>query len=117
MSSRRYISYKFLYDDDLGNTSIKRHRSYLASDGLSEETPTTGLFLARVVVFDEKVTGTSKGLRHVLSYVGSRQLKAKIPYAPGNSQLIDHIEEILAVERVACGDYYGEVNIRGGHGF
>ena len=114
MSSRRYISYKFLYDGDRGETSIKIHRSYLNQDGTSEDTPTTQLFLDRVVNFDERVTGTSKGLRHLLSYVGDRELKAKIPYAPGDTNLIDHIEEILAVRRVECGDYFGENNISGG---
>ena len=114
MSSRRYISYKFLYDGDLGEQSIKIHRSYLAEDGVNEDTPTTQLFLDRVVSFDEKVTGTSQGLRHVMSYVGDRKLKAKIPYAPGDTNLIDHIEEILAVERVECGDYFGERNVTGG---
>ncbi len=114
MSSRRYRTYKFLYDDDLGRTVIKRHRSYLNADGTTEDTPTTPLFLARVVDFDEKVTGTSVGLRHVLSYVGQRQLKTKIPYAPGDPLLVEHIEEILAVERVICGDYFGETLITGG---
>ena len=114
MSSRRYISYKFLYDNDLGETSIKIHRSYLNQDGTSEDTPTTQLFLDRVVNFDERVTGTSEGLRYLLSYVEGRELKAKIPYAPGDTNLIDHIEEILAVERVECGDYFGERNLTGG---
>ena len=114
MSSRRYRTYKFLYDDDLDRSIIKSHRSYLNADGTSEDTPTTQLFLDRVVNFNEKVTGTSQGLRHVLSYVGTRQLKAKIPYAPGDPKLVQHIEEILALERVDCGDYYGERLITGG---
>lgn len=108
MSSRRYISYKFLYDDDLGRQIIKRHRSYLNADGVTEDTPTTTLFRDRVVNLSEKVTGTSQGLRHVKSYVGDRQLIAKIPYAPNNPLLIDHIEEILAQPQVICGDYVGE---------
>ena len=114
MSSRRYISYKFLYDDDLNRSIIKSHRSYLNPDGISEDTPTTQLFLDRVVNFNEKVTGTSQGLRHVLAYVRERKLKAKIPYHPGDPKLVQHIEEILAVERVICGDYYGERLITGG---
>ena len=114
MSSRRYLSYKFFYDDDVGRTTIKRHRSYLDADGVTEDTPTTDLFRARVVNFDEKVTGTSQGLRHILSYVGNRQLKAKIPYAPGNSNLVAHVEEILAEPQVICGDYFGERLITGG---
>ncbi len=114
MSSRFYRTYKFIYTDDLGNNSIKRHRSYFSSDGVTEDTPTTALFLNRVVDFEEKVTGTSRGLRHLLTYVGDRELKAKIPYEPNNSLIITHIEEILAVERVKCGDYYGERLISGG---
>lgn len=108
-----YIAYKFLYDDDLGSQSIKWHRSYLNSIG-TEDTPTTALFLARVITFPEKVTGTSRGLRHILSYVGIRKLKAKIPYAPNTQELLNHIEEILAVERVECGDYYGETIVKNG---
>lgn len=114
MSSRRYRSYKFLYDDDRGRTIIKRHRSYLNADGALEDTPTTQLFLDRVVDFEEKVTGTSQGLRNVLSYVGSRQLIAKIPYAPGDPLLIAHVEEILAQPQVICGDYQGERLLTGG---
>ena len=114
MSSRRYISYKFLYDDDRGRQIIKRHRSYLNQDGTTQDTPTTQLFLERVVVFDEKVTGTSNGLRFLLCYVGKRQLKAKIPYAPGDRQLVDHIREILAQPQVICGDYQGEKLIKSG---
>lgn len=114
MSSRTYISYKFLYEDDRGNQVIKRHRSYLNADGVTEDTPTTALFLARVVDIKEKVTGTSQGLRHVLSYVGDRKLKAKIPYPPGDENLIAHVREILAQPQVDCGDYTGERLITGG---
>lgn len=118
MSDRRYISYKFLYDDDLGRQIIKRHRSYLNADGVTEDTPTTQLFRDRIVDINEKVTGTSKGLRHVLSYINTgslrRQLIAKIPYASGDAKLIEHIEEILDQPQVECGDYRGENLISGG---
>ena len=114
MSDRKYRSYKFYYDDDLSRTSIKRHRSYLNSDGITEDTPTTQLFRDRLADINEKVTGTSKGLRHVLSYVGDRVLIAKIPYRPGDANLTAHIEEILAVPRVICGDYIGERLLSGG---
>lgn len=114
MSDRKYKSYKFYYDDDLGRTIIKQHRSYLNVDGVTEDTPTTQLFRDRIVDTDSKVTGTSKGLRHVLSYVGTRKLIAKIPYAPNDPKLIDHIEEILAQPQVECGDYIGERLLTGG---
>ncbi len=118
MSDRRYLSYKFYYDDDLGRTIIKRHRSYLNADGVTEDTPTTQLFRDRIVSMAEKVTGTSQGLRNVLAYVDTgtvrRQLIAKIPYAPGDPLLVDHIEEILAQPQVECGDYRGERLISGG---
>lgn len=114
MSSRKYLSYKFRYDDDRGNQIIKQHRSYLNLDGVTEDTPTTQLFLDRVVNFEEKVTGTSAGLRHVLSYVGDRRLQAKIPYRPGDEKLVEHVEEILAQPQVDCGDYVGERLIKGG---
>ena len=114
MSSRRYISYKFYYEDDRGRTTIKRHRSYLNADGVTEDTPTTQLFRDKIINRDEKVTGTSAGLRYVLTYVRDRQLQAKIPYPPGDSLLVNHIEEILAQPQVECGDYFGERNLTGG---
>lgn len=114
MSDRKYFSYKFYYDDDLGRTLIKQHRSYLNPDGVTEDTPTTQLFLDRLVSVEEKVTGTSQGLRNVLSYVGERNLIAKIPYAPGDPLLLDHIEQILAQPQVICGDYRGETRLTGG---
>lgn len=107
MASRRYKTYKFLYTDDLGTTTIKRQRSYLNEDN-SETTPITTLFLARVVQFAEKITGTSQGLRHLLTYIDGGRFIANIPYAPNDATLQAHIEEILAVERVECGDYRGE---------
>ena len=97
----------------MGNESIKIHRSYLDDSG-AEDTPTTQLFLDKVIDFNEKVTGTSQGLRHLLAHVGDRQLKAKIPYAPNNPLLISHAEEILPVERVKCGEYIGERLINNG---
>lgn len=107
MSSRRYRTYKFLYDLDTGGKIIKKQRSYL-DNNQQEITPITPLFLARVVNFEEKVTGTSQGLRHLLTYLSNGRFLAKIPYAPGTTQLIMHIREILDVERVKCGDYLGE---------
>ena len=115
MSSRKYISYKFIYDDDRDRQIIKRHRSYLNADGINEDTPTTQLFLDRVVNEDSKVTGTSVGLRHVDCVVGDRNLIAKSPYAPGDSRLVAHVEEILADSRCDCGDYIGERLISGGN--
>lgn len=113
MASRQYISYIFLYDDDRGATLLKRHRSYLNALGI-EDTPTTRLFRDRVVDTNVKMTGTSQGLRHLLTYVDDRSLIAKIPYAPGDSKLTEHIEEILAIQRVICGDYRGETVITSG---
>ena len=114
MSSRNYISDKFLYSDDRGRTSIKRARFYYNDDGVTLDTPRTPLFEARLVNRDEKVTGTSAGLRHVLSYVGQRRLRAKIPYEPTDPRLVAHIKEILAQPQVDCGDYIGERLITGG---
>ncbi len=114
MSSRKYISYKFLYDSDRGYQIIKRHRSYLNADGVTEDTPTTNLFRDRILDTQSKVTGTSLGLRHVLAYVDKRSLKAKIPYAPGDALLLAHVREILAQPQVICGDYFGETLITGG---
>lgn len=118
MSDRKYRSYKFRYDDDLGRQIIKRHRSYLNEDGVTEDTPTTQLFLDRVIDSDLKVTGTSAGLRNIRAYVNTgtkrRELTAKIPYASGDPLLLDHVEEILAQPQVECGDYRGETLLTGG---
>jgi hypothetical protein len=114
MPSRKYLSYKFLYDDDRGQQSIKLHRSYLNPDGVTEDTPTTQLFLDRVVNISEKVSGSSVGLRHVLAYVGQRRLIAKIPYRPSDPLLKAHIVEILTQPQVICGDYNGEKLIKSG---
>ncbi len=115
MSSRRYNRYLFRYDDDRGRQSIKEHRSYLNADGVTEDTPTTQLFLDRVINRPEKTTGTSARLRYVWAYVGNRRLQAKIPYAPNDPLLIAHIREILADPRCDCGDYFGERNLTGGY--
>ena len=114
MSSRNYVEYKFFYDDDMGRTVIKRHRSYYNADGVTFDTPTTGLFLERVINSPSQVTGTSARLRHIWAYVGDRRLSAKIPYAPGDEKLIEHVEEILAQPQVDCGDYRGETLNTGG---
>lgn len=113
MVSRRYRTYKFRYTNDLGNNIIKRQRSYL-DEFNNEITPITALFVARVVAFEEVVTGTSVGLRHLLTYIDDGQFKANIPYTPGSINLVNHIKEILAVNRVICGDYIGEKQVSGG---
>lgn len=115
MPSRKYFSYKFLYDDDRARQSIKIHRSYLNADGVTEDTPTTALFLARVINVPGKATGSSVGLRHILAYVDERKLIAKIPYRPSNPLLVDHIVEILAQPQVICGEYNGERLIKHGN--
>lgn len=114
MSSRNYVSDKFYYTDDRGRTVIKRARSYYNEDGVTLDTPRTQLFLNRLAPVEEKVTGTSQGLRHVFSYVRDRRLIAKIPYAPNDPLLVEHVEEILAQPQVNCGDYVGERLITGG---
>lgn len=112
MASRYRYSFKFRYDSDLGQTVIKRQRVYVDEND-NEVTPITPLFRARVVETPEKVTGTSKGLRRLLTYIGDRQSTANIPYRD-EATLIAHIREILAVERVICGDYFGETQVTGG---
>lgn len=111
---RKYRTYKFIYTNDLGVNIIKRQRAYL-DDNEQEITPITDLFLARVVNFQEKVTGTSQRLRSLLTYIAQGQFEAKLPYGFADfTTLRQHIEEILAVERVICGDYKGERLITGG---
>ncbi len=113
MPSRRYISYKFLYADDLGNESIKIHRSYLNESG-GEIVPITQLFTNKLVTFTEKVTGTSLGLRHLSAHVENAQFTIKSPYAPNDNLLIAHLKEILALQSVECGEYRGETLIKNG---
>lgn len=110
--ARKYRSYKFIYTNDFGANSIKRQRVYL-NENNEPITPITDLFLARVIDFPEKVTGTSQGIRSLLTYIDSGKFETKLPYKQSEN-LIAHIQEILAVERVKCGDYRGEKIITGG---
>ncbi len=110
--ARKYRTYKFIYTDDFNRNIIKRQRVYL-DDNLQPITPITPLFLDRVIDFSEKVTGTSKGLRDLLTYIGKGKFLTKLPYKD-EINLVAHINEILAVERVECGDYRGERIITGG---
>ena len=114
MASRPYNTYKFIYTDDLGNRSLKRQRIEIDDSDL-EIIPRTPLFNARVVDSQFKVTGTSQGLRHLLSYINGGKFITKLPYSSDElPQLEAHIKEILAVPRVECGDYRGEDLITGG---
>ena len=110
--ARKYRTYKFIYTDDFNRLIIKRQRVYL-DDNLQPITPITPLFLDRIIDFSEKVTGTSRGIRSLLTYIGKGKFEAKLPYKD-EITLIAHIQEILAVERVECGDYRGERIITGG---
>lgn len=111
MVSRYYQTYKFLYTDDYNRQSIKRQQVYLDNAG-NEVTPITSLFLTRLIPGTGKVEGSSRDLRYLLAYIGDGSFKANIPYAPVTeiTNLKAHIQEILDVERVLCGDYYGESN-------
>ncbi len=110
--ARKYRTYKFTYTDDFNRNIIKRQRVYL-DDSLEPITPITQLFLDRVIDFEEKVTGTSQGIRSLLTYIGIGKFEVKLPYKD-TINLIAHIEEVLAVERVECADYRGERIITGG---
>lgn len=114
MASRKYNTYKFIYTDDFNRNIIKRQRVYLNDDN-EEITPITSLFLAKVVNFEEKVTGTSQGLRSLLIYIGNGRFEVKLPYSYKEFlTLREHISEVLAVDKVICGDYRGEKLITGG---
>lgn len=114
MVSRKYNTYKFIYTDDFNRNIIKRQRVYLNDDN-REITPITSLFLAKVVNFEEKVTGTSQGLRSLLTYIGNGRFEVKLPYSfQQQSELKQHISEVLTVDRVICGDYRGEKLVTGG---
>lgn len=110
--ARKYRTLKFIYTTDFGQNIIKRQRVYLDQNNQAI-TPITSMFNSRVVNFDEVVTGTSRGLRHLLTYIGSSQFLANLPYLD-STNLKNHIEEILAVERVICGDYIGERLVKNG---
>ena len=114
MASRSYNSYKFIYTNDFNLSIIKRQRVYLDENN-NEITPITPLFLSRVVNFQEKVTGTSQGLRYLLAYIGMGRFQVKLPYNNEDSELLkNHIQEVLEVDRVICADYFGERQITGG---
>jgi hypothetical protein len=115
VASRSYRNLKFLYTLDFGENLLKNQRVY-RDENNQDITPITPLFMNRVVDFPEKITGSSAKLRQLTAYIGTGQSTAKLPYAPHQSNLLKaHIEEILAVPRVICGDYLGERNITGGN--
>lgn len=112
--SRLYNTYKFTYTNDLNAQVIKLQRVYKDSDG-TEINPITPLFRDRIVDFEEKVTGTSKNTRRLITYIGNGQFEVKLPYNNNESELLkNHIEEVLEVDRVICADYFGERQVTGG---
>lgn len=114
MSSRKYRSYKFIYTNDLEQNVIKQQRVYL-DDNDSEIIPITPLFLARVVNSNQKVTGTSRRLRHLLACIAGHKFQINLPYSNNNSSfLVNHIKEILATNRVDCANYRGETSVTDG---
>jgi hypothetical protein len=113
VASRSYRNFKFLYTTDFNENILKNHRVYQNQNN-QDITPITSLFLARVVNSPEKITGSSANLRHLKTYIGTGIFIAKIPYSSNDVTLLKaHIEEILAVPRVICGDYLGETIVNG----
>ena len=111
MSSRKYRTYKFIYDDDFGNSSIKLQKSLIDPETQDTYTPITSLFAVRVIDSKYKSEGTSKNLRHLLVKVKTGKYKVNLPYAVNTTTLKQHIKEILKTERVLCGSYQGESKI------
>ena len=73
------------------------------------------MFLARVVNLNEKITGTSQGLRHLEACIAGHKVQINLPYNSNNSSLLaDHIKEILASEEVNCINYHGEILLTDG---
>ena len=84
-------------------------------DNDDEIIPITPLFLARVVNLNEKITGTSQGLRHLKACIAGHKVQINLPYNNSDSSLlVDQIEEVLALDKVACANYRGEVLITDG---
>lgn len=73
MASRSYRNLKFRYTSDFNEILIKNQRVYL-DDNNQEITPITQLFLDRVINTNLKITGSSKFLRYINAYIGTRQL-------------------------------------------
>lgn len=112
--SRKYKTYKFIYTDDFNNKVIKRQRVY-KDENNNEINPITPLFTDRMVNFKEKVTGTSQGIRALITYIDAGQYQVKLPYNFNEFELLrKHIKEVLSVPKVICADYKGENNVTGG---
>lgn len=115
MASERYRVYKFIYTHDNGEDVVRQQREYY--NQLTSLIPITQLFLDRVITDPVKVVPKkSDQLRHVISYVENDQTQngfseyiSFIPYRPGDVSFNDHLNEILNVQFVQCGDYKGEV--------
>lgn len=123
MVSRKYNSYKFLYDIDDRNVFdvndsyqlIKVQRIYKDNVTLEELTPRTPLFVEREVQDSFKVDKSDTDMRHVLvckepvdNPGNSSNFKTYIPYAPSDPKLKQHIEEIMTYNKVLTGSYHGE---------
>lgn len=114
MVSSKYDQVKYLYVTDLGRLKYKWQRAYYVEEnGIKRyTTPITSLFLARIRNTAAKTVGSSAVTRRLLTYAKKHDQVIKrtvnLPYAPGDPYLSLHIKEILDVEYVLCGDYFGE---------
>lgn len=117
MASKRREDIKFIYTQDDETEKITPQQIYYDTISGNTLTPTTSLFLARQVASTTKVENPKEiDHRHVMAYIdnpnvstGVSNMKQYIPYAPGDISHTAQLREILALPRVICVDYYGEV--------
>lgn len=114
MSSRKYRSLLFLYDDDRGNQSLKKQKWEINSITENTFIPLTPLLQSRIVSTNQQYEETNIKLRHLNLLIKDREFVVLIPYASNNlSQLKACIKEILTTESVVTGYYVGESKLGG----
>lgn len=117
MATRQFKDIKFRYTRDDEQEQLVPQRQYIDNVTGDLLTPVTPLFLAREVPSNTKVERPKEyDRRYVESYInnpsvstGVSKIELSIPYAPGDINHTAQLREILALPRVICVDYYGEV--------
>lgn len=113
---RRYQDVPFWYDRDRGGSQVIRHRVYRSQAG-DIATPLTSLLFARAIDPEGTVPPAGFIPRHALTCfenprnrAGESNLKAFIPYAPGDPSLAAHLVEIMDFQGVLSILYKGEAD-------
>lgn len=110
-----FAIHKFNYPRDDGIVVPKAQRVYVRSEDLQPVTPITPLFMTTII--SDPTVIPEKGAYMRYSWVcsenpynaqGFSKSKAYNPFRPGDPQLKNHLQEILAVPWVKSVKYFGE---------